>query len=364
VPIFEPQRSIPGGFETEQGVIPVMDIGNALGRKAGHCGFSENTRIRLRAVYDSSTISVKLIIYIYIIYFIDMRFTLKQLQVFLAVANHENVTLAAVELAMSQSAASTALKQLEKRFDVNLFDRIGKRLQLNEQGIALRPKVLALISRAEELESSLIRHNEIAQLKVGATLTIGNYLAVEIMAKFMQQYPAARVELDVENTAAIAAKVRNFELDIGLVEGELQEADLDVRQWRDDELALFCAPDHPLAGNPRLSDADLLTARWIVREKGSGTRQAFDRAMAGILSKLELRLELQHTEAIKRAVEKGLGIGCLSKITLEEAFRRGSLVQLAAPHRNWTRKFYFILHRQKYLSSGVRSWMEYCQNAV
>ena len=184
----------------------MMDIGNALGRKAGHCGFSENTRIRLRAVYDSSTISVKLIIYIYIIYFIDMRFTLKQLQVFLAVANHENVTLAAVELAMSQSAASTALKQLEKRFDVNLFDRIGKRLQLNEQGIALRPKVLALISRAEELESSLIRHNEIAQLKVGATLTIGNYLAVEIMAKFMQQYPAARVELDVENTAAIAAK--------------------------------------------------------------------------------------------------------------------------------------------------------------
>ena len=163
-----------------------------------------------------------------------MRFTLKQLQVFLAVANHENVSLAAVELAMSQSAASTALKQLEKRFDVNLFDRIGKRLQLNEQGIALRPKVLALISRAEELESSLIRHNEIAQLKVGATLTIGNYLAVEIMAKFMQQYPAARVELDVENTAAIAAKVRNFELDIGLVEGELQEADLDVRQGRDD----------------------------------------------------------------------------------------------------------------------------------
>ena len=163
---------------------------------------------------------------------------------------------------------------------------------------------------------------------------------------------------------AIAAKVRNFELDIGLVEGELQEADLDVRQWRDDELALFCAPDHPLARNTQLSDADLLAARWIVREQGSGTRQAFDRAMAGILSKLELRLELQHTEAIKRAVEKGLGIGCLSKITLEEAFRRGSLVRLSAPHRNWRRKFYFILHRQKYLSNGVRSWMEYCQNTI
>lgn len=293
-----------------------------------------------------------------------MRFTLKQLQVFLAVANYENVSHAADELAMSQSAASTALKELERRFDVKLFDRIGKRLQLNEQGIALRPRALALVSQAAELETSLVQHSEITLLKVGATLTIGNYLAVEIMANFMQQHPAAKIDLNVENTAAIAAKVRNFELDIGLVEGELQEADLDVRQWRDDELALFCAPNHPLANNPRLSDADLLAARWIVREQGSGTRQAFDRAMTGILSKLDLRLELQHTEAIKRAVEKGLGIGCLSKITLQEAFERGTLVPLTAPHRNWLRKFYFILHRQKYLSNGVRSWMEHCQNAV
>ena len=100
-----------------------------------------------------------------------------------------------------------------------------------------------------------------------------------------------------------------------------------------------------------------------MREKGSGTRQAFDRAMSGILSNLQLRLELQHTEGIKRAVEAGLGIGCLSRITLEDAFKRGSLVPLKAPHRNWTRKFYFILHRQKFLSSGVRSWIEHCQNA-
>jgi len=105
-----------------------------------------------------------------------------------------------------------------------------------------------------------------------------------------------------------------------------------------------------------------LSADWIIREKGSGTRQAFDRAMTGILSNLKLRLELQHTEGIKRAVEAGLGIGCLSKITLEEAFKRGSLVPLACPHRNWTRQFYFILRRQKFLSLGVRSWIEHCKN--
>ena len=292
-----------------------------------------------------------------------MRFTLKQLQIFLAVASHENVSLGADQLAMSQSAASTSLKELEHRFGVRLFDRIGKRLQLNDQGNTLRLKAAALIAGALELEKSLIDASDISELKVGATLTIGNYIAIGIMAAFMKEHPTVKVNLNVQNTASIAAKVRNFELDIGLIEGELQEADLDVSYWREDELALFCAPDHPLASRDSLLDEDLLAADWIIREHGSGTRQAFDRAMTGILSNLKLRLELQHTEGIKRAVEAGLGIGCLSKITLEEAFKRGSLVPLACPHRNWTRQFYFILRRQKFLSHGVRSWMEHCKSS-
>ena len=290
-----------------------------------------------------------------------MHFTLKQLQVFLAVANHQNVSHAAVELAMSQSAASTALKELEYRFDVRLFDRIGKRLQLNEQGALLRPKATALISQAEQIESSLINQSDIGELKVGATLTIGNYLAIGIMSKFMQDHPSAQVKLKVENTLAIANKVRNFELDIGLIEGELQEADFDVSYWREDELSLFCSPDHALANRKKLTDRDLVAADWIVRERGSGTRQAFDRAMSGLLSESNLRLELQHTEGIKGAVEAGLGIGCLSELTLQDAFNRGTLVRLTAPHRNWTRKFYFILHKQKFLSSGIRNWIGHCK---
>jgi DNA-binding transcriptional LysR family regulator len=292
-----------------------------------------------------------------------MKFTLKQMQVFLAVAAHENVSHAANELAMSQSAASTALMELEHRFNVSLFDRIGKRLQLNGQGQLIRPKVAALISRAVELENTLSLDVEVGDLKVGATLTIGNYLAIGIMARFMQEHVDAKIELTVENTAAIVQKVKKFELDIGLIEGEPQEPDLEVSYWREDELALFCAPNHPYAGKSELSEQDLLNAQWIVREQGSGTRQAFDRAMTGILSNLDLRLELQHTEGIKRSVEAGLGIGCLSKITLVDAFKRGSLVPLIAPRRNWIRKFYFILHKQKFLSNGVRSWMTYCREA-
>ncbi|MEX0618986.1 MAG: LysR family transcriptional regulator [Pseudohongiellaceae bacterium] len=293
-----------------------------------------------------------------------MHFTLRQLDVFLAVAHYENVTRAAASLALSQSATSTALKELEQRFEVQLFDRIGKRLQLNELGRLVRPRAEALMAQAREFERQLSRHDEIGILKVGATLTIGNYLAIGIMAGFMSRHPGARVELTVENTAAIAARVRNFELDVGLVEGELQDPDIEVIPWRNDELVVFCAPDHPLATQSPLQDEQLLSADWVVRETGSGTRQAFDRAMAGLLPKLKLRLELQHTEGIKRAVEAGLGIGCLSRIALEDAFRRGSLVPLSAPHRHWQRQFYFILHKQKYHSTGIRNWLELCRSTV
>lgn len=290
-----------------------------------------------------------------------MHYTLRQIEVFLATAHHENVTQAAASLSMSQSAASSALQDLEHRFDVQLFDRTGKRLQLSELGKTLRPRAEALMAQAREFERGLAMHSDVGDLKVGATLTIGNYLAVPLMANFMGQHHGSRVSLTVENTAGIANRVRNFELDIGLIEGELQDPVLEVIPWRDDELMLFCAPEHPLASRGILSDEDLLEAQWIVREAGSGTRQGFDRAMHGLLPDLDIRLELQHTEAIKCAVEANLGIGCLSAITLREAFTWGTLIKLHAPQRDWTRKFYFILHRQKYRSAGIQSWLDLCQ---
>lgn len=291
-----------------------------------------------------------------------MRFTLRQLEVFLATARHENISRAADSLAMSQSAASGALRDLERQFDIQLFDRAGKRLRLNELGRALRPRALALLEQAQALEAGFIGQDETCALKVGATLTIGNYLAVGLIARYMNDQPGARVALRVANTAQIAAQVAGFELDVGLIEGELSHPELDIRPWREDELIAFCAPDHPLAKRYRLNDDDLLAATWILREPGSGTRQTFDRALHGLLPQLNVLLELEHTEAIKRAVEAGLGIGCLSRITLRDAFQRGSLVALDIPRRDLRRHFYFVLHRRKFVSPGIERWLALCRD--
>ncbi len=292
-----------------------------------------------------------------------MRYTLRQLEVFLAAAHTENITRAADSLAMSQSAASSALKDLEQQFSIQLFDRIGKRLQLNELGRALRPRAQALLDQATELEQGFRQHNRVGDLNVGATLTVGNFLAVDIMTEFMKRYPGARVNLDVANTANISQRVLNFDLDVGLIEGELHHPDLEINRWCEDELLLFCRPDHPYAKSKVLSHSQLKEAQWILRESGSGTRQAFDRAMHDLLPELNIHLELQHTEAIKRAVEKSLGIGCLSRISLETELETGRLIELHAPERDFTRFFYFILHRNKYRSEGIVRWLELCQNS-
>ena len=290
-----------------------------------------------------------------------MKFTLRQLEIFLAAAHHESISLAAQELSMSQSAASEALKTLESQFDIQLFDRPGKTLRLNELGRILRSQAEAMVEQARELELSFRQHSEIGHLKVGATLSIGNYLAVNILAQFTREHPNAKVSLEVANTTAIAHQVRNYLLDIGLIEGDWNEPELDVIHWRRDELVVFCSAEHPLAEHGDLTDQDLVSVPWILREIGSGTRQTFERAMHGILPKLNIALELQHTEAIKRAVEANLGIGCLSKITLVEAFKRGNLVPLNVPHRHFNRDLSFILHKKKYRSAGLNNWLALCQ---
>ena len=287
-----------------------------------------------------------------------MRFTLKQLQVFAETARFGNISRAADNLALSQSAASNALKELEQHYDVQLFDRIGKRLKLNATGTALRPLVEQLLEQAQALEAQLRQEGIFSELKIGATLTIGNYLIADIMIDYFKAHPNARLDLHVANTAAITGGILNFQLDMGLVEGEINHPDLHINVWREDKLTLFAAPDHPLAQKPRLTEAELLHAKWILREKGSGTRQIFERDLGALVNRLDILLELSQTQAIKQAVKSGLGIGCLSEIVLQESFQTGSLVPLRFEAGLFSRKLYIVRHKQKHLGLALSSWLD------
>lgn len=289
-----------------------------------------------------------------------MRITLRQLEIFSAIARTENVSRAAERLAMSQSAASNALVELERLFDCPLFDRAGKSLRLNGTGRGLLPLAEEMLARAADIEA-MLAGGKLGPVAVGATMTIGNYLATLIAAEYLRRHPDSRLGLHVANARAVIAQVLNYEIDIALIEGEANDPELVLEPWLDDAMVVFCAPQHPLAA-AGVADSETLAAQdWIVREPGSATRALFDRAIARRLGRLNVRLELEHTEAIKRAVESGLGIACLSRLSLREAFRRGSLVEILTPQFDLTRRFYFARHRRRYLSPATRSFVDLCR---
>lgn len=290
-----------------------------------------------------------------------MKFSLRQIAVFAAVARQESVSHAAEALALSQSATSTALAELERIYDTPLFDRIGKRLRLNESGQALLPLALDILERAEAIEDALEGRAGFGKLRIGATLTIGNYLATLIVADYLKRYPASSAELHVRNTATIVDQVVRHELDIGLIEGHCHHPELVAERWVADELIVFCSPQHPLAKTGTATLVNLAEASWIVREAGSGTRETLDQALLQHRFNPSIRLELEHTEAIKRAVEHGLGIGCISRLALREAFRRGSLVAIETPELDLVRDFQFVWHRRKFQTAGMCEFVNLCR---
>ena len=290
-----------------------------------------------------------------------MKYSLRQLEIFVAISRTQSVTRAAEEVSLSQSATSTALSEFERQFDLQLFDRIGKSLRINEAGLQLLPRAVELLDRAHEIEALLQGHAGFGYMKIGATLTVGNYLATLLVARFLQEHPESRIQLQVHNTSTIVQQIVNHELDLGLIEGDCNHPDIEVQPWIADELVVFSAPNHPLTNIGKISIEQLLQEPWILREKGSGTRETFDRALHNNHARLNIRLELEHTEAIKRAVESGLGIGCISRLALKDAFRRGSLVPLDTPGLNLSRYFYFLWHKQKFQTTGMREFIALCR---
>jgi len=290
-----------------------------------------------------------------------MRLTLRQLEVFVAIARDGNVTHAADRIAMSQSAASTSLGELEKQFGRPLFDRVGKRLRLNEAGTAAMPKALEILDRATELEVLLAGDGGPGALTLGASLTIGNYLCPVLIDRYLRLYPGSEVKLEIGNTEHIADAVANFNLDLALIEGEITHSDLAVTDWLADELTVFCAPSHPLAREASVSIEHLLGESWIVREPGSGTRQTLDRAMTPWWPRWRIGLELEHTEAIKGMVATGHFIGCVSRRALTEPFESGRLVPLSVPELDLHRRFYLVTNRRKHRTPGIGAFVTVCE---
>lgn len=288
-----------------------------------------------------------------------MRLSLRQLEVFDAVCRLGSVTAAARAVKLSQSAASQALAELEAALDGALFDRVGRRLQLNERGEQLRAHAAELLERASLAEAQLRGRAAVPppRLRLAASLTIGTYLLPPLLGEQLRRVPDARVELQIRNTMQVIEEVAAFRADAGFVEGLVRHPELRALHWRDDEMVIVAGRDHPLARG-RVTVHRLAGARWIAREPHSGGREIFERAAHAAGFTPEVVLELGHPQAVLRAVATGAGIGCLSRLVVDEAVARGELAVLRTPFLELKRPLRVVLHRRKFVGAGLRAMLE------
>ena len=300
-----------------------------------------------------------------------MRITLRQLEILVAVARSGSTVGASQVVALSQSATSGAIIELERALDTRLFDRVGKRLLLNEQGRELLPQALALVDGAQQMEQ---RHADVAAgyavgLRLAASTTIGNYVLPKMLAAYRTSLGAmgdaaiGRSRVLIANTADVAAAVAGFDVDVGLIEGPCREPDLRVVPWLMDELVIVAAPNHPIAANRSargVSKGALRKAQWLLREPGSGTREAVEQALLPHLDLLDPGIEFGNSEAIKRAAAEGLGLTCLSRWVVADLLESRRLVELKAPWAKIRRRFYIVTHKRKRTSPGLQHFLDYC----
>ena len=294
-----------------------------------------------------------------------MRITLRQLQIFRAIAHTGSTAAAALSVPLSQSAASAALNGFERSLGARLFDRVGKRLLLNDNGRALLPMALAVLDGAHHVETAVLagEHGLIADLRLCASTTIGNYVLPRLLAGFRERVPAARLDIRIGNTLEVVGAVRDFSADLGLIEGPCHAADVTITPWFEDELVIVAAPAHPLvrgARGRRLSVEQLRRAPWLLREPGSGTREAVELALLPHLLHIQPAMTLGSSEAIKNCAAEGLGVSCLSRAVVDDLLASRRLSILATPLPRLVRRFAVIHHHRKLLSGPLRQFMQHC----
>ncbi len=277
-----------------------------------------------------------------------MKITLRQIEIFLKTVELNYLTDVAKELGVSQSAISMSLKELENILERKLFDRINKKLILNEVGRNFYKTVLPIYKKLEDVENEFKNREDIGSVRVGASTTIIDYLMPSIVCDYMSRYPNVKITLKEGNTRHIVSLVKDGKIDMGFIEGDVEDSDIIKEAIGKDELIIVTANKE--LKNKKLSLEDIANYRWVLREKGSGTRETFLNYIKDKEIELNIFLELGHTESIKSLLLSQKPITCISKLAVSKELEDGELFEVNVKGFKCTRDFYAIYHKDKYKS--------------
>lgn len=292
----------------------------------------------------------------------------RRLQVFHAVAGVLNFTRAAEALHMTQPAVTHQIRQLEEELGTRLFDRANNRISLTAAGEEVFEHAGRILDQYRDMHVAVkaLTGERAGLLTLGASTTVAEYMLPELLGDFQRRFPDIRIRLRVANTDAVVSMVADNSIDLGVVEGAVDNGLLLVEECRRDELQVLAPPEHPLAKAEAIAPAELLDWPFLFREDGSGTRSVIERYLEehGIdIAALDQPFELGSTEAIKGAVQAGTGISILSRASLDKEIRLGLLaVRPLEPRLH--RPYCFVRQRQKFRSRLMDELYQFARHYV
>jgi len=289
----------------------------------------------------------------------------RRLQVFYAVGKVLSFTKAAESLHMTQPAVTFQVRQLEEHFKARLFDRTHNRISMTEAGQVVFRYAERIFELYDEMEQAVgeITGEMSGHLVIGASTTLAEYVLPSLLGEFSQRFPEVTISLKVGNTDAVVAMVEENTIDLGIVEAPVVSGHLDVEVCRQDELVMIVPPGHEMAGLSSVVPGQLVDKVFVSREQGSGTRGVFQTYLAdnGVENDtINVILDLASPEAVKGAVEAGMGLSVVSRTILAKELRLGTLIAVPLDPR-LLRPFSFVRKKQKFRLPVMTELLEFAR---
>lgn len=290
----------------------------------------------------------------------------RRLQVFFTVAKLMSFTKAAEALHMTQPAITFQVRQLEEQFNTRLFDRTHNKISLTRAGELVYFRAGKIFELYDEMDNAVreLTGEVSGSLIIGASTTIAEYMLPALLGNFKRHHPDVKLQLVVHNTDGIVSMVENNDLDLGVVEAPVANKNLQVEVCRMDDLVAIVPPDHPLADRESVTIKELMGYPYICREEGSGTRDVIleylgDNGMSS--DDLDVIMELGNPEAIKGAVEAGMGISIISATTIIKELRLATLVSIPLDPQ-LERPFSFVRQKQKFRQRAMDELLNFARD--
>ena len=289
-----------------------------------------------------------------------MDVNLNQLKVFHVAAKLQSFTRAAEALFLTQPGISKHIKDLEDYYGVRLFDRLGKKVVLTQAGEVLYARTETIFNAIDQskVEIDELQGFERGSLRIGASITLGIYILPGIMSRFRHLHPRIELSLDIVLNRQVADMILDNAIDIGFLGAPVADGKLRSGAFMKDELVLIVPAGHAWARKDAVEPHALAAQPFIISQRGSGTRRIVEERLARAGVVLKNRIEFGHTEAVKKAVESGLGVSIISRAAIAREEHLGVIKSLRLDGVDMTRDFYFAYRKDKYMTSAAKAFLE------